>query len=266
MALDPLDRPDQGIVPNPCGEAETNRNWDAVRRIVSNIYNSILNGQAGGTLMAEVQLAPDPVTCVEENVDVVFGTFRPLFIEDPANPMIRPTTVKNYRGLGVYETLGVKPKAYIAYDPNDTSEQVWEIIEIDHVPVTILSDAEFQTGQGIHFTGMLATVIPCGPAADDVGVDIATVTARAIYNQSITSASGCSVVSNEVEMEVFSKTLDATDYVEYTFDSLNVLTDAYQSTPYGNILGYYYLVYVPCATLVGEDLLIYVDRCLSGSG
>ncbi len=266
--LNPEDRPDQWIVPNPCGEAETNRNWDAVRRIVTNIYNNIQNGLAGGTLMAEVELVPDPVTCVKEDVEIVAASFRPLFVEDEANPMIRPPTVKNFRGLGVAEQqIGVRPKGYIVFDPNVESQDRWELVQIDHIQATILSDAEFQSGAGIHFTGVVATVIPCGPAEDDVGVDIPTVTARAIYNQGINNVNGCSVYSNEVELEVFSKTLDATDYVEYSFDNASVLTDVYQSTPYGNILGYYYRLYIPCAVLIGEDLLIYVDRCTSsGSG
>lgn len=259
-------RPEATIVPNPCGDTETNRNWDAVRKILNQIINNIYNGKAGGTLIAEVSLVPDPVECVKEDVTVAPGTFRPLFIEDPANPMIRPETVKNYRRLGVAESqVGVLPKAYIAFDPNDESLQKWEILNIDHISATILSDAEFTSGQGIHFTGVVATVIPCGPTEDDVGVDIETTTARALYAVGINGVNGCSLYSNEVELEVFSATNDPTEYVEFSFDSVQVLTDVYQATAYGNILGYYYRLYVPCATLVGEDLLIYVDRCLPNS-
>jgi hypothetical protein len=161
----------------------------------------------------------------------------------------------------------VNPWGYIAYDPNDASEQKWELIQMDHIHVTILSDAEFISGEGVHFTGLTATVIPCSPAQDDVGVDIETTTATAIYNLGINNVNGCSLYSNEVTLEVFSKSLDPTEYVEVTFGTVQVLTDVYQSVPYGNIIGYYYRLYVPCADLVGEDILIYVDRCgTSGSG
>jgi hypothetical protein len=261
-----IERPDMHIVPNPCG-AEVDRNWDAVRRIFNQIITNIYNSQAGGSLIAEVQLAADPVECVKPLVDVVEGTFRPLFVEDPENPMIRPTVVHNYRSLGVVQQqVGVNPKGYIVFDPNDASLQKWELWQLDHVPVTILSDAEFISGQGIHFTGMVATVIPCGPAEDDVGVDIETVTARAIYNLGLNGVGGCSLYSNEVELEVFSSTNDPTEYVEITFDTVQVLTDVYQSSAYGNIIGYYYRLYVPCVELVGEDILIYVDRCAAQSG
>lgn len=262
MALTPQDIAEKTIVPNPCGEAETNRNWDAVRNIITNIYETIQNGTGGGTRMAEVELIPDPEVCVKEDVEIVQASWRPLYVEDPANPMVRPTSVKNFRGLGVAEQqIGLRPKGYIVFDPNVESLDRWELVQVDHISVTILSNAEFIAGQGVHFTGVVATVIPCGPAEGEVGVDIETVTARAIYNLGVNNVNGCSLYSNEVEMEVFSTTLDPTDYVEFTFDNVNVITDVYQGTPYGNILGYYYKVYAPCVTLVGEDLLIYVDTC-----
>lgn len=249
MATPGLSFPAGSIVPNPCGEAETNRNWDAVRRVITNIVNNI-NNYGSGTRIAEVGLVDDVSACVPAVVSISAGSFRPLFLDDPANPMIVPETCLNYRMFAVANG----PKAYIAYDPN---ENKWEIIEVDHALITAIVNAGKIPG-AVRFITNVFTAPQCGGSGV---IDLETTTARAIYNQGVNSSGGCTIYSNEVEMEVWSKTLDPTNYTEYTFDSLQVLTDVYQTTAYGNIMGYYYRVYAPCIQLVGEDLLIYVDTC-----
>ncbi len=251
---DAFPRPLSRIVPSPCGE-EVNRNWDAVREIINNIVN---NYYLRGSLIAEIALVPVGDECAGDPVATDPDTFRPLFQEDPANPMIRPTEVYNPRGLGILNS----DKAYIVFDPNDPSMQRWEIMQVDHTEVDVLSDATFTAGLGINFEGVKIRAQTCEPIA----ALIPTVTARAIRALELSGTGGCSIISNEIELEVLGATDDSTDYVEITFDSLQVLTDVYQDGAYGNIYGYYYQVYAPCINLVGPDLLIYVDTCHAMSG
>ena len=244
------------IVPNPCG-AEVNRNWDAVGDFFNNVVTYITNHL--GTKLAEIELLPALNDCQPAIVFTTPITFRPLYLDDPANPTIPPEWVRNYRGLGVAsEEVGVKPVGYIAFDPN-TNE--WELVQIDHVRVETLGEVVKVSG-GVNFIGNVITAPYCGEHADS----IATVQARALRALGLTDGgSTCILHSNEVELEVFSSTADPADYEEIAFEAVQVLTDVYQAGAYGNIVGYYWRIFTPCSSLVGEEILIYVDRCDSGT-
>lgn len=246
------------VVPNPCGEAETNRNWDAVSNFFNNVVTTIINNL--GTRLAEIELTPDINSCQEAIVFTNPITFRPLYLDDPNNPTIPPEWVHNYRALGVAEfEVGVKPVGYIAFDPN---EEEWELIQVDHVPIDTLGRVTKVPG-GVAFDGDKITAPYCGANT----AELETVLARAISALGLQNdGSSCILYSNEVELEVFAATSDPTNYVEVEFESVQVLTDLAQLGANGDIYGFYYSIYVPCSSAIGFELLIPVDTCLDGDG
>lgn len=253
-----LERPDMAIIPDPCDEAATNRNWDAVRRILVQVTN-ILNERAG-TLMASVTLIHDPNECTPAIVFVDGGTFTPFILADPVNPIIPPTDVDNPLNFAVYPDI----PALLAFNPNDNPPVGrWKIVNVYHETYQVLTDFAY-TGSALEWHFQVVNSPVCSSVGTD---DIPLETGRAIYQLDLSRTNGCSLTSQQMTIQGFATALDPATYEEAVFDSVQVLTDVYQSTPYGNILGYYYRLWVPCVDLVGEDLLIYVDRCLtSGSG
>lgn len=250
MPVPGLENPDMAIVPNPCDEAATNRNWDNVRRIMSQIVTVIQEG--AGTLMASCTLQDDPLQCVPDLVTI--GNFRPFCVQNPSSPVQVPTQVRNRLGIAV----SGNPYALLARDPTQTAiEDQWEIVNVFNVSFTAVS-AVTKSGAACTYDFGVFSAPTCN--ANGSTTIFTTTTARAIRELFPGCISG-NLLSNEVEVEVFSKTLDETDYIEFEWDTLLVLTDVYQSVPYGNIIGFYYRVYVPCVDLVGEDTLIFVDRC-----
>jgi hypothetical protein len=244
------------IVPSPCG-AEVDRNWDAVGDFFNNVVTYIVNNL--GTKLAEIELVPGLTDCQPEIVFTVPITFRPLYLDDPANPTIPPEWVWNYRGLGIAEfEAGVAVKGYIAWDAN-TNE--WELVQVDHVRIETLGSVEKVPG-AVEFIGNVITAPYCGAHEDSID----TVLARALRALGLQDGGGtCILYSNEVELEVFDSTTDPADYEEISFEAVQVLTDVYQAGAFGNIVGYYWRIFTPCSSLVGEEILIYVDRCDSGT-
>lgn len=240
------------LIPHPCSQAATDRNWDAVREAINDIHNHL--NTLGGTRIAEVLLQPDPDECVKEIVYV--SQFRPLFLDDPADPMPHPTDVDNRRGFGVAQNpgTGLNPKGYIAYDPN---LERWELIEVDHVHTYVVTGAEKVEG-GLALTGSPFTIIPCFGETTTIST-IETVKTSMIR---LLDKDDCSIMSKSTEVEVFSST-PSDDYVsEILFEEVvNLIGDIYQDGD-GNIVAYYTPIRPICSGVPFEEIVLYTDPCV----
>lgn len=249
-----LENPAAAIVPHPCSQAAENRNTDAIRRILKEHYTEI---RKIGTRLARAIVSREATEdCDAQQVSI--GSFELMGEDDPDDPIEIPQLAHNEMTIALKDGV----KVYMAYDPTNSTVSHWKIFQAQHSYMNVVTDVE---KSGSDCTITLRDI--SAPTCDTIGQSIvfSTVTQRLVYDQSISNDNGCSIVSSDATVEVFDTDVDPVTRIEYSFDNVNVLTDVYQVAN-GTITGYYYRIYAPCITLVGEDPLIYTTTCVDGSG
>jgi hypothetical protein len=249
-----LENPAREIAPHPCTKAATDRNTDAIRRILIKHYKEI---KKIGTRLASAVVARDDDDGCCQRLTQISG-FQLWGEDDPDDPIEVPTEADNYFTMGLKNGV----KVLMAWHPNTADGfSQWKIFQTDHVCRSYISELTFADNSLTYVSNLVSTPDCDAGGGGGGGTVFDTVEATVIRLLEWDSAA-CALKSKPSTLEVFSKTESDTAETELTFaEEIHLLGDVYQKAD-GHIYGYYTPVKVPCVDTSYEELLMYTNPCV----